>query len=134
MKKESEKNKFKATENNRNGEFLTQEEYSAAINLYSLKHEKLDEKSAVTLDKLKRKFLGQIKGKDKQEEEDPCVQEEPSSIIHGRNRIDIPLIAPLAGLIGEYSMPCKMRSSESDLTDKQKRLLLNKNDVLCCYC
>ena len=131
MKKESEKNKLKAIEDDRNGEFLTQEEYSAARNLDSLKHEKLNEKSAVTLDKLKRKFLGQIKGKDKQEEEDPCLQEEPSSVIHGRNGIDISLIAPLAA---EYSKPCKKRLSKSDLTDKQKRLLLNKNDVLCCYC
>ncbi|XWS27551.1 hypothetical protein CRYUN_Cryun26dG0125700 [Craigia yunnanensis] len=120
MKKESEENKSKATENN-------------------------NEKSAVTLDKLRRKVLRGIKVKDKQEEEeDPCcIQEEPSSVIQGRNIILVPNstifddyqpshtapIAALAGFIGECSRPCEKRLTETDLNDSQTRLSLNKNHV-----
>ncbi|XWS27550.1 hypothetical protein CRYUN_Cryun26dG0125600 [Craigia yunnanensis] len=144
MKKESEENKSKASENNSNGDSLTKEDYSAALSLASLKHAKSDEKSAVTLDKLRRKVLRGIKVKDKQEEEDPCcIQEEPSSVIQGRNIILVPNstifddyqpshtppIASLAGFIGECSRPCEKRLTETDLNDSQTRLSLNKNHV-----
>ncbi|XP_022718110.1 uncharacterized protein LOC111276629 isoform X2 [Durio zibethinus] len=143
MEKEYEENESKAIKNYSNGEFLTEEDYCAALTLASLKHATLDEKSAVALEKLKRKNLGAIKGKDKQEKEDPCIEKDPSSVIHGSNRISvpnstifynyqppvIPPVAALTGLIGKCSRPFEKRLTETDLTDRQTRLSLNKKHV-----
>ncbi|XP_022717854.1 B3 domain-containing protein At1g20600-like [Durio zibethinus] len=144
MEKKPEENNSNAIESYSNEEFLTQEDYGASFTLASLMHAKLDEKSAVTLEKLKRKILRAIKGKEKQEKEDPCIEENPSSVIHGSNRIsvpnstiflddyrppDFPPIKALAGLIGECSKPCEKRLTQTDLKDSQTRLSLNKKHV-----
>ncbi|XVF06003.1 hypothetical protein REPUB_Repub06bG0010400 [Reevesia pubescens] len=146
---EMEKNKSKLAidkKNNINGEFLTKEDYSAALCLASLKHVKLDQESAVTLDKLRTKALRQIKGKDKleeggEEEEDPLsIQDEPSSgiderplkfstILNNFRAPDFPPVPALASIIGEYSRPCEKRLTDTDLRDSQIRVSLTKSVV-----
>ncbi|KAK8994158.1 hypothetical protein V6N11_045268 [Hibiscus sabdariffa] len=78
MKKEGEANKSKAIEDGDNGVALTEDEHDAAFVLLYLKYYvKLDDKTALELDSLKRKIL---EGKDRQDEE-------PSSDIHGTSEI-----------------------------------------------
>ncbi|KAK8545840.1 hypothetical protein V6N13_067102 [Hibiscus sabdariffa] len=78
MNKEGEENKFKAIEDDDNGVALTEDEQDAAFVLLYLKYYmKLDDKTALELDSLKRKIL---EGKDRQDEE-------PSSDIHGTSEI-----------------------------------------------
>ncbi|GMI85137.1 hypothetical protein HRI_002183000 [Hibiscus trionum] len=72
------------------GVALTQDEYDAAFVLLYLKYRKSDEKTALELDTLERKFL---EGKDR-----PQDEEEPSSDVHGRSEI-----------LESSSRPCQKR-------------------------
>ncbi|XP_039030215.1 putative B3 domain-containing protein At4g03170 [Hibiscus syriacus] len=131
MKQELDKHKSKVIDNDDNGEDrLTYEVYSAASFLILMKHEKLDERAKLTLNKKKKLFLG---GQGKQEQE----EEASSNIIVGRNKriLDgyeppfIPPIAALAGIITECSKPHQKRLTETDLKRDQSRLLLCKDHV-----
>ncbi|XVF87908.1 hypothetical protein PTKIN_Ptkin19aG0006000 [Pterospermum kingtungense] len=108
-----EKNKGKDIDNKSNREILSGEEYSAAVILATLKHEKLEETCAIALEKLKRKFL-------------QCPN---YSINYECSESNLPPITALTGLIGICSRSFEKRLTQTDLNDHQMRLSLKKNHV-----